>query len=420
MKLLRPVELAVEAMGQDIATIIPCGDPVLHRSDISVEEQMKGGDGPRRVIQVCQPSLNGNEKKYVNECLDGNWISSAGRFIRAFEDAFARACQTKYGVACTSGTSALHLALATMDLQPGDEVIIPTFTMIATVNAVAYMGATPVLADSEPATWNIDLSQVEDLITTKTRLVIPVHTYGHPVDMNPLMALANKHGFSVLEDAAEAHGATYEGRKAGSLGHAAAFSFYANKIISTGEGGMITTNDGDFAKICRTLRDHAFCPERHFWHKFRGFNYRMTNLQAAIGLAQVEQLDDLVAQRRTNAARYNEFLAEIPGIVLPPEAPNVENVFWMYSILVGDEFGMTRDQLRWVLADKGIETRTFFIPIHFQPIYHAIFKGQRYPVAEDLCRRGLYLPSSSSLSEREIRYVARAIKEASLRGRVCV
>jgi perosamine synthetase len=412
MKLLQPVEIALEAIGEDVASIIPCGDPVLHRPDISVEEQMKGRDGHRRVIPVCQPSLKGNEKKYVDECLNGNWISSAGRFIRAFEGAFASACQTKYGIACTSGTSALHLALATMDLGPGDEVIIPTFTMIATANAVAYMGATPVLADSEPATWNVDLNQVEDLITTKTRLVIPVHTYGHPVDMNPLMALADKHGFSVLEDAAEAHGATYEGRKVGSLGHAAAFSFYANKIVSTGEGGMITTNNEDFAKMCRTLRDHAFCPERHFWHKVRGFNYRMTNLQAAIGLAQVEQLDGLVVQRRRNAALYNKLLMEVPGIVLPPEASNVESVFWMYSILVGDEFGMTRDQLRWFLADKGIETRTFFIPMHFQPIYYATYKGQRYPVAEDLCRRGLYLPSSSSLSKEEIRYVTEAVKEA--------
>jgi perosamine synthetase len=417
MKLLRPIELTPEAMGEDIARIIPSGDPVLHRPDISVEEQMKGGKGHRRVIQVCQPSLKGNEKKYVDECLNGNWISSAGRFVRAFEDAFANACQTKYAIACTSGTSALHLALATMDLGPGDEVIIPTFTMIATVNAVGYMGATPVLADSEPATWNVDLNQVEDLITTKTRVVIPVHTYGHPVDMNPLMALADKHGFSVLEDAAEAHGATYEGRKIGSLGHAAAFSFYANKIVSTGEGGMITTNNEDFAKMGRTLRDHAFCPERHFWHKVRGFNYRMTNLQAAIGLAQVEQLDGLVVQRRRNAALYNELLMKVPGIVLPPEASNVESAFWMYSILVGDEFGMTRDQLRWFLADKGIETRTFFIPIHFQPIYYATYKGQRYPVAEDLCRRGLYLPSSSSMSKEEIRYVTEAVKEAQ---QVCI
>ena len=399
-------------MGKDIARFIPCGDPVVHRPDISVEEQMRAGHSHRLVIPVCQPSLKGNEKKYVDECLNGNWISSAGRFITAFEHAFASACQTQYGVACTSGTSALHLALATMDLGPGDEVIIPTFTMIATMNAVAYMGATPVLADSEPATWNIDLNQVEDLITKKTRLVIPVHTYGHPVDMNPLMALADKRGFSVLEDAAEAHGATYEGRKVGSLGHAAAFSFYANKIISTGEGGMITTDNKDFAKMCRTLRDHAFCPERHFWHKVRGFNYRMTNLQAAIGLAQVEQLDHLVMQRRRNAALYNELLMEVAGIVLPPEASNVESVFWMYSILVRDEFGMTRDQLRWFLAEKGIETRTFFIPMHFQPIYYATYKGQRFPVAEDLCRRGLYLPSSSSLSEEEIRYVAEAVKEA--------
>ena len=338
-------------MGQDIAKIIPCGDPVLHRADISVEEQMRNGHGSRRAISVCQPSLNGNEKKYVNECLDANWISSAGRFITLFESAFARACRNeKFGIACTSGTSALHLALATMDLGPGDEIIIPTFTMIATMNAVTYMGARPVLADSEPDTWNIDLNHVEDLITPKTRLVIPVHTYGHPVDMNPLMALSDKHGFSVLEDAAESHGATYEGRKTGSLGHAAAFSFYANKNITTGEGGMITTNDEDFAKMCRTLRDHAFCPERHFWHKVRGFNYRMTNLQAAIGLAQVEQLDALVKQRRRNAALYNELLMGVPGIVLPPEAPNVESVFWMYSILVGrrvwDDF---RDQLRWFL-----------------------------------------------------------------------
>jgi perosamine synthetase len=414
VRLLQPVTISPQEMGQDIAKIVPCGDPVLHRADICVEEQMRNGHGGRRAISVCQPSLNGNEKKYVNECLDANWISSAGRFITLFESAFARACETKFGIACTSGTSALHLALATMDLGPGDEIIIPTFTMIATMNAVTYMGATPVLADSEPDTWNIDLNQVEDLITPKTRLVIPVHTYGHPVDMNPLMALSDKHGFSVLEDAAESHGATYEGRKTGSLGHAAAFSFYANKNITTGEGGMITTNDEDFAKMCRTLRDHAFCPERHFWHKVRGFNYRMTNLQAAIGLAQVEQLDALVKQRRRNAALYNELLMGVPGIILPPEAPNVESVFWMYSILVGDEFGMTRDQLRWFLADKGIETRTFFIPMHFQPIYYATYKGQRFPVAEDLCRRGLYLPSSSSLSEEEICYVAEAVKEAQL------
>jgi perosamine synthetase len=315
-------------MGRDIAEIIPCGDPVLHLPNISVEDQVRNSNGiHRRTIPVCEPTLRGNEKKYVDECLDANWISSAGRFIGAFENAFAEACETKYAVACTSGTSALHLAMASMDLGPGDEVILPTFTMIATVNAVAYTGANPVLVDSEPETWNLDLNQVADKITSRTRLVVPVHTYGHPAEMDSLMALADKYGFSVLEDAAEAHGATYKGAKVGGLGHAAAFSFYANKNITTGEGGMLTTNDEAFAKTSRTLRDHAFSPERHFWHKYRGFNYRMTNLQAAIGLAQVERINELVGRRRENAALYNLLLAEVPGIVRPPQAAEVESVF---------------------------------------------------------------------------------------------
>jgi perosamine synthetase len=400
-------------MGPDIAEIIPSGDLVPHLPNISVEDQKRGFKGKqRRSIPVCEPTLRGNEKKYVNECLDTNWISSAGRFITAFESAFAAACETKYAVACTSGTSALHLAMATMDLGPGDEVILPAFTMIATANAVAYTGATPVLVDSEAETWNIDMNQVADRITRKTRLVVPVHTYGHPADMDPLMALAEKHGFAVLEDAAEAHGATYKGRKVGRLGDAAAFSFYANKNITTGEGGMITTNHEAFAKTSRTLRDHAFSPERHFWHKFRGFNYRMTNVQAAIGLAQVERLNELVACRRENAALYNLLLADVPGIVRPPQAAHVENVFWMYSVLVRKEFGMSRDALRRFLGGQGIETRTFFIPIHLQPIYYSFFKGQRFPVAEMLCKEGFYYPSSASLTERDIRFVAEMTRHA--------
>jgi perosamine synthetase len=414
MKLLQPAAISPDQMGKDIAQILPAADPMLHLPNVPIEDQMRNGSGgsSRRIIPVCQPTLNGNEKKYVNDCLDANWISSGGRFITAFEKAFADACEAKYAVACTSGTSALHLAMATMDIGPGDEVIVPAFTMIATVSAVSYVGATPVLVDSEPETWNIDLNQVADRITSKTRLVVPVHTYGHPADLDPLMALADMHGFSVLEDAAEAHGATYNGRKVGSLGHAAAFSFYANKIITTGEGGMLTTNDDGFATISRTLRDHAFSPERHFWHKFRGFNYRMTNLQAAVGLAQVEQLHSLVERRRQNAALYSLLLDDVPGIVRPPEAPNVKSAFWMYSVLVGEEFGMTRDQLRRFLADEGIETRTFFIPIHLQPIYYKIFQGQRFPVAESLCKAGLYLPSSGSLTENDVRFVAETTRRA--------
>jgi perosamine synthetase len=335
-----------------------------------------------------------------------------GGFIPRLEEAFAAECQTDYAVACGNGTVSLHLALATLGLQPGDEVILPTFTMIATINAIQYTGATPVLIDSEPRTWNMNVEQLANKITPKTRAIMPVHTYGHPVDMDPLMELAHKHGLFVLEDAAEAHGAEYKGRRAGGLGHAASFSFYANKIITTGEGGMITTNDKHLADMARNLRDHAFSTERHFWHKFIGFNYRMTNMQAAVGLAQVEQMGTFVENRRRNAALYSQLLKEIPGIVTPPEAAWAKNVFWMYSILVEDEFGMTRDQLRGFLAQHGIETRTFFIPMHLQPIYYEQFKGQRYPVAEKLCQRGFYLPSASSLTAAQVKHVVSVVRKA--------
>lgn len=415
MDLLQPVEITPQEMGEDIARIIPGKDPELHVSNttppvnrIPVHQE----DDSPRIIPVCEPTLTGNEKRYVNECLDTNWISSAGRFINEFEDRFAAACDTQFGVACGNGTVALHLALAAMNIGPGDEVILPTFTMIATINAVVYTGAMPVLVDSEPKTWNMDINQVADKITPKTKAIIPMHTYGHPVDMAPLMELAEKHGIWVLEDAAESHGAVYHGKKTGGLGHAGCFSFYANKNITTGEGGMITTNNEALAKLCRNLRDHAFSSERHFWHKYLGFNYRMTNLQAAIGLAQTEAMADLVAARRRNAMLYNKLLADIPGITTPAELPGCKNVYWMYSVMVQDEFGLTRDQLRHFLAREGIETRTFFIPMHFQPIYYHTFKGQRYPVAENLCYRGFYYPSSSSLTEREIRYIVGATRRA--------
>jgi len=407
--MLRPADLQPKDLG-DLGKIIPGREPELkiRIPRIPVSEL----DLKSRVIPVCEPTLGGKETEYVLDCLQSNWISSAGKYIPSFENAFAEACGTRYGVACANGTVALHLALATLGIGPGDEVILPTFTMIATINAVTYTGATPVLVDSEPHTWNMDLNQVADKITPRTRVVMPVHTYGHPVDMDPLMELADRHGFFVIEDAAEAHGAEYKGRRAGSLGHAASFSFYANKIITTGEGGMVTTNDPDIARLAANLRDHAFSEERHFWHKYLGFNYRMTNLQAAVGLAQTEQMESFVEARRANAARYTAALKEIPGIITPPEAEWAKNVFWMYSIMVQDEFGMTRDQLRAYLAEHSIETRTFFIPMHLQPIYYQAFKGQRYPVSEMLCQRGFYLPSASSLTFREIDYILAIMRQA--------
>ncbi|MBE7553001.1 MAG: DegT/DnrJ/EryC1/StrS family aminotransferase [Anaerolineales bacterium] len=408
--MLQPSSITPKDLGDDLSSVIPGKDPELAVTikRIPVSELDLSG----KIIPVCEPTLAGKEKEYLLDCLDSNWISSAGKYIPAFEEKFAAECHCKYGVACANGTVALHLGLAALGLEPGDEVILPTFTMIATINAVTYTGATPVLIDSEPGTWNMDVEQLAGKITPKTKAVIPVHTYGHPVDMDPLMELAEKHGFFVFEDAAEAHGAEYKGRRAGGLGHAGGFSFYANKIITTGEGGMITTNNAKFAALAHNLRDHAFSSERHFWHKFVGFNYRMTNMQAAIGLAQTEQMAGFVENRRRNAALYTEYLKEIPGIVTPPEAGWAKNVFWMYSILVEDEFGLTRDQLRAYLAHYGIETRTFFIPMHLQPIYYETFKGQRFPVAEMLCQRGFYLPSASSLTPQQIKYITGIVRQA--------
>ncbi|HEX2491951.1 MAG TPA: DegT/DnrJ/EryC1/StrS family aminotransferase, partial [Blastocatellia bacterium] len=332
------------------------------------------------------------------------------------ERQFARACDCEFGVACSNGTVALHLALATLGLGPGDEVIIPTFTMIATANAVSYTGATPVLVDAEPETWNMDVARIEEKITPRTKAIIVVHTYGHPVEMDAVNEIARRRGLHVIEDAAEAHGAEYRGRRAGSLGDAASFSFYANKIITTGEGGMVTTNNAELAEIARRLRDHAFSSERHFWHQYRGFNYRMTNVQAAIGLAQTERLPELVERRRRNARIYTETLSHARGLTLPRELPGATNVFWMYGVLVEEEFGCSRDELRRCLAQHGIETRTFFIPIHFQPIYFAQSKGQRYPVAETLCQKGMYLPSGAGLTENDIRFVAEAVAQAQRRA----
>ena len=408
--MLQPYELTLEEMG-DLAEIIPAKDPEVRISYRPIPDFDR--PSARSIIPVCEPTLDGNELKYVQQAVETNWISSAGGFIRDFEARFAEECGAKYGIACANGTVALHLALATLGLEPGDEVIIPAFTMIATINAVTYCGATPVLVDNELDFWQMDVEDVARNITPRTKAIIPVHIYGHPVDMDALNELACRHGITVIEDAAEAHGAEYKGRRTGGLGAAAAFSFYGNKILTTGEGGMITTNDQDIARLAWNLRDHAFSSERHFWHKFVGFNYRMTNLQAAVGLAQVERLNELVAARRRNAAHYTSLLRDISGITTPPEAPWAKNVFWMYGIMVErDSFGMNRDQLRSVLADNGIETRTFFIPMHCQPVYWNTFKGQRFPVAERLCRDGFYLPSSSSLTINEIERVAAAISDA--------
>jgi perosamine synthetase len=398
--------LSDEELSQ-IRHFIPGPEPTL----VPITEEMKGGP-VGRTLSVADTLLVGNELRYLTACVETNWISSAGSFVKQFESQFAAAMGCEFGVACSSGTAALHLALAALGVGPDDEIIIPTFTMIATANAVAYTGATPVLVDSEPITWNMDPALVAARITARTRGIVVMHTYGHPVDMDAIGRLADARGLWILEDAAEAHGARYRGRATGSLGIAGCFSFYANKIITTGEGGMVTTNDEKLARVMRRLRDHAFSDERHFWHKYVGFNYRMTNLQAAVGVAQTERLADLVEIRRVNARRYSERLRGIRGLTLPVESPGTTNVFWMYGVLVEEAFGCSRDELRERLARRGIETRTFFIPIHLQPIYYRAHRGQRYQVAEALCRKGMYLPSGATLSEADVDYVVESLANA--------
>ncbi|MFC1940388.1 DegT/DnrJ/EryC1/StrS family aminotransferase [Chloroflexota bacterium] len=363
------------------------------------------------MIPVCEPTLIGNELKYVTDCLKTNWISSQGKYITEFERSFASYCGCKYGITTTNGTTALHLALASLGIGSGDEVIIPTFTMIATAFAVAYTGATPVLVDAEPETWNMDVSQLEARVTPNTRAIIPVHVYGHPCDMAPIMEIAEKHNLWVIEDAAEAHGAEYKGRKAGGIGHINCFSFYANKIITCGEGGMVVTSNDEIAEKARRLKDLAHSPQMRFLHTDIAFNYRMTNIQAAIGLAQLENIDQLAGMRRNNAYLYNSRLKNIPGITLPPEKEWAKNAYWMYGILIQDEFGISRDELMARIRESGIDTRAFFIPMHRQPAFldKVFFVRESYPVADKLGEQGLYLPSSSGLKEEEIGWICQVI-----------
>jgi perosamine synthetase len=320
---------------------------------------------------------------------------------------FAAFCGASYGVATSSGTSALHLALLALGIQPGDEVIVPALTFIATANAVQYVGATPVIVDSERTTWNIDPACVEAAITPRTKALIPVHLYGHPAAMAELLCIADRHGLAVVEDAAQAHGARINGRRVGALGNAGCFSFFGNKIISTGEGGMLVTNDVRIFERARLLRDHGMSPTRKYWHEALGYNYRMTNIQAAIGVAQLERVEETLQAKRTIAREYNRLLKAVHGVTIPPDAPDAESVYWLYSVLVNERaFGMSRDDVMAALHSEGIETRPFFPPIHTQPIYAT---GQSLPVSEDLAATGLNLPSAPNLRQEDAQRVARAL-----------
>jgi len=359
------------------------------------------------MIPVAKPSLGEEELRIVIEAVKEGWISSKGRFIQEFEKNFSDYIGVKYGIATCNGTVALHLALEALDIKLGDEIIIPTLTFIATANSVTYTGAKPVFVDSHPNYWCIDPKEVEKYITPRTKAIIPVHLYGHPAEMEKIMDIAEAHGLSVIEDAAEAHGSEYKKKKAGSLGDIACFSFYGNKIVTTGEGGMCVTNNEKLAHKMRILRDHGEDPIKKYWYNVVGFNYRMTNVQAAIGVAQLKKLEKFIEKKREIAKFYSELLKDVKGITLPPEEPWAKNVYWMYCILMEDNYGLTRDELIEKYKQRHIETRPFFTPIHTMPPYRT---RESHPVAEKLSKKGINLPSFIELRQEEIERIAEIIR----------
>ena len=367
-------------------------------------------------IPVCEPLLIGNEKKYLMDAIETGWISSAGKYIPAFEEKFAAYCGARFGIAVCNGTSALHLALTALGIGQNDEVIVPDFTMIASAVAVCYTGAKPVFVDAEPHTWNIDPEKIEQKITNRTRAIMPVHIYGHPCDMEQICEIAKKYDLKIVEDAAEAHGAEYKGKKAGSFGDVSAFSFFANKNITTGEGGMVVTSSKELSDKCKYFKNLCFPlhGKRSYIHKDIGFNYRMSNLHAAIGLAQVEKADEYRAMRIRNAHLYHEYLHDVPGITLQPEAPGCLNVYWMNGVLIEPElYGHTREELVEYLRTQGIETRNFFTGMHRQPAlekFGCSMSGD-YPVSDNLAENGFYLPSSSHLKPQQISFICKRIIE---------
>ena len=361
------------------------------------------------MIPIAEPCLDEEELSNVIEAVKSGWISSKGKFIEEFEQRFANYCGRKYGVATSNGTVALHLALKALGIGKGDEVIVPDLTFVAVANTVTYCNAKPVFVDVHPDYWCIDPERIEEKITPRTKGIIPVHLYGHPCDMDAILAIAKEHNLYVIEDAAEAHGAEYKGKKVGSFGDISCFSFYGNKIITTGEGGICLTNSEELAEKMKILRDHGMNHSKRYWYDVIGFNYRMTNLQAAVGVAQLEKLDKLIERKREIAGRYAEGLndlAEKGLIKLHPEMPWAKCVYWMYCILVED-FGISRDELMSKLEEKGIETRPFFVPMHVLPIYKS---DEKFPVAEEISRKGINLPSGINLTKEEVKRIVTEIK----------
>lgn len=365
-------------------------------------------------IPVNEPLLDGSEERYLVECIRTGWISSEGPFVKQFEERFAARVGRKYGVAVSNGSVALDAGVAALGIGQGDEIIMPTFTIVSCAAAVVRTGATPVLVDSDPTTWNMDIRQIEEKITSRTRAIMVVHIYGLPVDMDPISELAARYNLDIIEDAAEMHGQTYRGRPCGSFGELSTFSFYPNKHITTGEGGMIVTDSDDLAEKCRSLRNLCFQPGKRFVHEDLGWNFRMSNLQAALGLAQLERLDEFVARKRAMGRYYNQLLADTAAIQVPLQNTDyADNIYWVYGLVLKDDVSFDAEDAMARLGKSGIGCRPFFWPMHEQPVFRkmGLFKGETYPVAERMARRGFYLPSGMALTAEQIERSAGALRE---------
>ena len=375
------------------------------------------------MIPVNEPRLEEEDFLALQEAFRSGWISSAGRYVDEFEERWAGYCGVRYGIAVSNGTTALQVAVEAVGVGPGDEVIMPTFTIISCALAVVRTGGIPVLVDCDPDDWCLDVAQIEARISPRTKAIMVVHMYGHPVDMDPVLELGRKHGIAIIEDAAEVHGAKYlsgrngttpEWKACGGMGDVATFSFFANKLITTGEGGMLVTDNAAIAERCRSLRNLCFRTDRRFLHTELGYQYRLTNMQAAVGVNQVRRIEEIVARKRWAATEYTRRLREIDQLQLPVERTWAKSVYWVYGVVLGKELEIDAAQFADRLKRLGVETRPFFLGMHEQPVFQSmgLLKGEAYPISERIARRGLYLPSGLALTTEQIESVVRAVKEA--------
>ncbi|MCM1261857.1 MAG: DegT/DnrJ/EryC1/StrS family aminotransferase [Butyrivibrio sp.] len=365
-------------------------------------------------IPVNEPLLNGNEKKYLCECIDTGWISSEGPFVKEFEQKMSATVDRKYGITVSNGTAALEVAAQALGIGEGDEVIMPTFTIISCAMAITKLGAVPVLVDSDLYTWNMNVDEIEAKITSRTKAIMIVHLYGLPVEVDKVLGLARKYNLKVIEDAAEMHGQTYNGKPCGSFGDISTFSFYPNKHITTGEGGMVVTDDEGLAERCRIIRNLCFRKDIRYVHDEISDNYRFTNLQAAVGLAQLERLGEFVERKREMGRYYTERLKEIDGIMLPIEKTDyAENIYWVYGIVLKKDIKADNKTIQKLLAEEGIGSRTFFWCMHEQPVYQdkRLFVDENYPNAEYLARKGFYIPSGLALTKEQMDKVVDGVKK---------